>query len=157
MIVVSNISPINYLVLIGQIHLLHDLFGQIIIPQAVYRELSDAAAPLPVQDWIADAPDWLKIQPVSQPSDEIIDRLDPGEGESILLAQTLDADLLLLDDMKARHVTTERGLVIAGILGILDQAAMRQLVDLSTAVQSLQQTSFWVSDQLLQRLLDKHS
>jgi predicted nucleic acid-binding protein len=61
MIVVSNTSPINYLVLIGQIHLLSDLFEKIIIPQAVYSELSDASAPLPVQAWIADPPDWLTI------------------------------------------------------------------------------------------------
>ena len=157
MIVVSNTSSINYLVLIGQIHLLSDLFQQIMIPQAVYRELSDAAAPLSVQAWIADSPDWLITQSVSQPSDEIVDRLDPGEREAILLAQAIHADLLLLDDMKARRVAAEKGLAVAGILGILDQAAMMQLLGLPAAVQSLQQTSFWVADRLLQQLLDKHS
>ena len=40
MIIVSNTSPINYLILIGQINLLCELFQQIIIPQAVYTELS---------------------------------------------------------------------------------------------------------------------
>jgi predicted nucleic acid-binding protein len=71
MIIVSNTSPINYLILIAHINLLPELFQQIIIPQAVYSELSDASAPLPVQTWIATSPDWLKIQPVSQPSDAI--------------------------------------------------------------------------------------
>ncbi len=41
MIIVSNTSPINYLILIGQIDLLPELFGQIIIPQVVYSELSN--------------------------------------------------------------------------------------------------------------------
>jgi predicted nucleic acid-binding protein len=65
MIIVSNTSPINHLILIGHIDLLPELFQQIIIPQAVYSELSDAAAPLFVQTWIATPPDWLKIQPVT--------------------------------------------------------------------------------------------
>ena len=49
MIVVSDTSPINYLILIGQINLLPRLFQKIIIPQEVYTELSDTAAPVPVQ------------------------------------------------------------------------------------------------------------
>ncbi|MBW4544411.1 MAG: DUF3368 domain-containing protein [Symplocastrum torsivum CPER-KK1] len=156
MIIVSNTSPINYLILIGHINLLPELFGAIIIPQAVYSELSDTSAPSPVQTWIATPPDWLKIQPVSQPSDAILDLLDPGERAAILLAQELNADLLLLDDMKARRTATKRGLAITGILGILDQAATMKLIDLPAAVQNLQSTSFWASDSLFQKLLDKH-
>ncbi|NJP12654.1 MAG: DUF3368 domain-containing protein [Leptolyngbyaceae cyanobacterium RU_5_1] len=131
--------------------------SKIIIPQAVYSELSDASAPAPVQAWIATPPNWLTVQPVSQPSDAIADLLDPGEREAILLAQELKADLILLDDMKARRAATERGLVITGTLGILDQAATMKLIDLAAAVQSLQNTSFWASDSLFQKLLDKHS
>ena len=68
----------------------------------------------------------------------------------------LKADLLLLDDMKERRTATERGLAITGILGILDQAATMKLLDLPAAVQNLQSTSFWASDSLFQKLLDKH-
>jgi len=157
MIIVSNTSPINYLILIGQIDLLPELFRQIIIPQAVYSELSDTEAPKLVRTWIATPPDWLKIQPVSQASDTIIDLLDPGERAAILLAQELNADLILLDDMKARRAAKDRGLGITGILAILDQAATMKLIDLPAAVQSLENTSFWASDTLFQRLLDKHA
>lgn len=142
--------------MIGHIDLLPELFKQIIIPQAVCSELSDKAAPLPVQTWIATPPDWLKIRPVSQPTDAIVDLLDPGERAAILLAQELNADLLLLDDMKARRIATDRGFAIAGILGILDQAATMKLIDLPAAVQNLQNTSFWASDSLFQSLLNKH-
>ena len=121
------------------------------------RQSTDAAAPAPVQDWMATPPDWLTVQPVRQPADAIVNLLDPGEREAILLAQQLNADLILLDDMKARRIATERGLAITGILGILDQAATLKLIDLPTAVQSLQNTSFWASDSLFQKLLDKHS
>lgn len=157
MIIVSNTSPINYLILIGEIDILPKLFQQIIIPQAVYSELSDQLAPPLVQAWITNLPNWLKIQSVSQTSDAIADLLDPGERAAILLAQELNADLLLLDDMKARQTAKDRGLAIAGILGILDRAATMKLIDLPATIQSLQNTSFWVSDRLLQKLLDKHS
>ena len=146
MIVVSDTSPINYLILIDQIDLLATLFQQIIIPQAVYSELSDASAPAPVQTWIATPPDWLKIQSVNQPSDAIVDLLDPGEREAILLAQELNANLLLLDDMKARRAAIEKEFVVTGILGILDQAATMKLINLPFAIQNLQNTSFWASD-----------
>jgi predicted nucleic acid-binding protein len=157
MIIVSDTSPINYLILIGHINLLYELFQEIVIPQAVYIELADLEAPKPVQNWIATPHTWLKVQVVSTSGDAIANLLDPGEREAILLAQELNADLLLLDDMKARRTATERGLVITGILGILDRAATMKLIDLPTAVQSLQNTSFWASDSLFQRLLDKHS
>lgn len=156
MIIVSNTSPINYLILIGQIELLPKLFQQITIPQAVYNELFDSKAPNRVRTWITNPPNWLKIQSTSQDSDMLIDLLDPGESAAILLAQEINADLLLLDDMKARRVAKDRGLSITGILGILDQAATMKLIDLPAVVQNLQNTSFWVSDKLFQRLIDKH-
>lgn len=157
MIIISDTSPINYLILIGHINLLPELFQQIIIPQTVHNELSDRFAPPPVQSWVANPPNWLKIQSVNQPSDKTLDLLDPGERAAILLAQELSANLLLLDDMKARRAATERGFTITGILGILDQAATMKLIDLPLAVQRLQNTSFWASDRLFQSLLDKHS
>jgi predicted nucleic acid-binding protein len=157
MIIVSDTSPINYLILIGHIDLLPKLFQQIIIPQAVSSELSDEFAPLPIQAWIANPPSWLKIQSVSYPSDPIIDLLDPGERAAILLALELNADLLLLDDMKARRAATDKGFTITGILGILDQAATMELINLPTAVQNLKNTSFWASERLLQKLLEKHT
>ncbi|MBD2060611.1 DUF3368 domain-containing protein [Oculatella sp. FACHB-28] len=157
MIVVSNTSPINYLILIDHINLLPKLFQQIIIPQAVYSELSDTSAPTSVQTWIVAPPNWLKIQSVNQPPDAIVDLLDPGEREAILLAQELSANLLLLDDMKARRAATKKGLVITGILGILDQAATMKLINMPTAIDNLRSTSFWASESLLQKLLDKHA
>lgn len=157
MIVISNTSPLNYLILIQFVEVLPQLFEKITIPRAVYRELSDSAAPMAVQTWIVNPPDWLSIKSVERSPDARVNLLDPGEREAILLAQEIGADLLLLDDMKARRIATERGVAIAGILGILDRAATRQLLDLPTAVRSLQNTSFWVSDHLYQKLLDKHS
>lgn len=39
MIVVSDTSPINYLILIEQIDRLYDLYRRVVVPPSVYREL----------------------------------------------------------------------------------------------------------------------
>lgn len=63
MIVVSDTSPINYLILIELQDLLPKLFDRILIPEAVHRELQSDAAPDPIKRFLADAPSWLEIQP----------------------------------------------------------------------------------------------
>lgn len=59
--------------------------------------------------------------------------------------------------MKARRTAQARALAITGVLGILDQAATMNLIDMPAAIQNLRSTSFWASDTLFQRLLDKHA
>jgi predicted nucleic acid-binding protein len=61
MIVVSDTSPINYLLLIDRIDLLPRLFEQIIIPEAVCDEMFAPAAPQILQQWIATPPPWLTV------------------------------------------------------------------------------------------------
>ncbi len=58
---VSNTSSINYLILIEQVDLLPAIFQEIVIPQVVYHELSDEAAPPQVKTWLANRPEWLKV------------------------------------------------------------------------------------------------
>jgi predicted nucleic acid-binding protein len=130
MIVVSDTSPINYLLLVGQIDLLPRLFQQIIIPDVVRDEMLDPGAPLVLRQWIANPPSWLTIQTVSV-IDETLSSLDPGEQAAITLAQTLPADLLIIDERLGRQSASNRGIPVIGTLGILDDAADRgQATDL---------------------------
>ena len=62
MIVVSDTSPINYLVLVEIQDLLPKLLDRILIPEAVHRELQSAAAPDPTKRFLAEAPDWLEVR-----------------------------------------------------------------------------------------------
>lgn len=62
MIVVSDTSPICYLLLINQIEILQVLYNVVTIPQTVADELSASESPLRVKNWIAHPPDWLQIQ-----------------------------------------------------------------------------------------------
>lgn len=66
MIVVSDTSPLNYLVLIDSQHLLPKLFKRILIPEAVRQELASAGAPDAIRQFLATEPGWLETQQVSE-------------------------------------------------------------------------------------------
>ncbi|MCL1465262.1 DUF3368 domain-containing protein [Argonema galeatum] len=154
MIVVSDTSPINYLLLINQIDLLPNLFQQIIIPNVVRDEMLDLDAPPVLQQWIANPPSWLTVQTVPV-IDATLNTLDPGEQAAITLAQTLPADLLIIDERLGRQIAAERGIAIIGTLGILADAATQGSIDLAETIAQLQQTNFRVSRRIIQALLNK--
>ena len=85
-----------------------------------------------------------------------LDALDPGEQDAILLLCQQDAALLIIDDLLGRKVATARGLKVTDLLGVLDEAAQRSLVDFPSAITRLQQNSFQVSSTLIQSLLQKY-
>src|SRR5438552_15649299 len=87
MIVVSDTSPINYLILIELQDLLPKLFDRILVPEAVHRELQSAAAPDPIKRFLAEVPDLLEVRP-SPEIDHALRHLDSGEREVITLAGT---------------------------------------------------------------------
>lgn len=153
MIVVSDTSPICYLLLINQIEILQVLYNFVTIPQTVADELSASESPLRVKNWIARPPDWLQIQANETLQSIELEKLDPGEREAILLAEQLKADLVILDDKAARRIALERGLRIIGLLGILKDAARVDLLDLETTFEQLREVGFWVAPSLLERLL----
>lgn len=153
MIVISDTSPINYLLQIGLIDLLHHLFGKVIIPRAVYEELQHKGAPKVVSDWTSKLPDWVEVQAVSNP-DPGLD-LGAGEREAITLALSLNADALLLDERKGRREALVRGVTVSGTLSVLEQAAERGLVDLSKAFGAVLQTNFRASTEIIQAMLQR--
>lgn len=69
MIVVSDTSPLCYLLLINLVELLPQLYGRVIIPQSVCTELLSSDAPVVVKRWMAYPPDWLEIQSVTEEID----------------------------------------------------------------------------------------
>ncbi|MDX2099544.1 MAG: DUF3368 domain-containing protein [Leptolyngbyaceae cyanobacterium bins.59] len=154
MIVVSDTSPINYLLLIGQMDLLPRLFGQIMIPDVVRAEMLDPGAPPILQQWILSSPSWLIIQDVPI-LDETLSALDSGEQAALTLAQSLPADLLIIDERLGRQIARDRGISTIGTLGILDDAGRQGWINLAESIARLQQTNFRVSHRLIQALLNE--
>lgn len=120
-VVVSNTSPLNYLVLIKQEEILPALFDDIVAPPAVVSELSREDTPEVVRKWMNNRPAWLRVETPKRVDPTI--KLHPGEREAIALAEELGAARVLLDDKEARRVATERGLRVAGTLAVRGRRA----------------------------------
>jgi predicted nucleic acid-binding protein len=150
MIAVADSGPLHYLILLNETELLHRFYGQVVIPEAVLRELTSDRTPQPVRDWLSQPPPWLRVQAV--PPDQlklVTDDLDSGEQEAIALAHLLRADLLLMDESSGRAEARQRGLRVTGTLGILRTAAEKKLIDVTEALVRLRETSFYVDEDLI--------
>jgi len=153
MIVVADTTPINYLVLIGYPSVLRDLFEEVILPRAVFQELQSPQAPDEIRVWCASVPDWCRVESVTAVPADLM-HLGAGEREAIALTEQLTADLLLIDEGRGRRAARQRGLPITGTIGILHQAAAMGLIDIDTAVERLQRTTFRASAALLKTLTE---
>lgn len=115
-------------------HLLQKLYGSIIIPARVFAELQDLGNP----NLRELSVDWIEVKEVTDIVllHELIEVLDQGEAEAIVLAIELHADFLLIDERLGRAVAGRMGLKITGILGTLIEAkkqgyvaAIRPIID----------------------------
>jgi predicted nucleic acid-binding protein len=156
MIIIADTTPLNYLVLIGEVEILKALFGNIIIPQAVFDELRRDRTPQPVKDWIDSQPPWLEVKRPSRELDDVAKSLGSGEREAIALAIDLDADTILLDDKRAKSEARLRNIRVITILNILEAAAERDLLDLPDAIERLRRTNFYMpADELVEQVLER--
>jgi len=141
MIVIADTGPLNYLVPIGEVGVLQPLYGRVIVPEAVVRELRAAEAPASVRTWIARPPAWLETQ-ADPPPDPTLAFLDPGESAALTLAQMLNAEELLIDDRAGRAEAARRRLRVTGTLGVLADAHLAGLADFDQAITRLHSTNF---------------
>lgn len=156
MIVVSDSSPLVTLAAIGQLHLLYALFGKVLIPEAVYREVAEEGAGRPGAREIGAA-DWIERHAVGHVAvaDVLKLELDEGEAEAIALALEHNADLILLDERRGRQRAMDLGLTCTGVLGVLVEAKDQRMVERVRPLLDLLRTSagFWMDDSLYDRVL----
>lgn len=155
MIVVADISPINYLVLIGPIDVLPHFYGKILLPSSVWEELQGAHTPDVVRVWLTNCPPWLEVRSLAGSPDPSLNFLDKRERDAISLAEELHADRLIADETLARAEATRRKLSVIGTLGVLRNAARASLLSLPESLSRLQETSFYVAPELIKSLLDE--
>jgi predicted nucleic acid-binding protein len=137
MLVVTDTTPINYLVLIGHVDILPSLYSHVVIPQAVLGDLQHPRTPEIVREWIATPPSWCTIQSPQGPPDATLFYLGDGEREALMLFQELGADAVLTDDSEAYEEAQRRGIPVLRTLGILEEASLHRLLDLPTALARL--------------------
>jgi predicted nucleic acid-binding protein len=151
MIVIADASPLRYIVLIQEVHLLPILYGTIVLPPGVLSELTQESSPKPVRLWMEDLPEWVTAKQPRLPLPVFPSVLDLGEREAIALAEQLAADVLLADDGTARHEAARRNIPVQGTLCILDHG----LAGFSDAVRTLMQTNLRSSGKLIQFFMDR--
>lgn len=124
MIAVSDATPLIGLATIGRFGLLRRLFGQIYIPAAVYSEVVVAGREIGGAKREVSAATWINhVSVTDQLAVEVLlDQLDRGEAETIVLAKELRADWVLIDERKGRRKATELGLQMVGTVGLLVRA-----------------------------------
>ena len=155
MIVVADTTPLHYLVLIEQSHLLPALYGRVLTPPAVLAELSDPGTPELVSRWARHRPEWLEVRAPERVPLDLPEALGPGEREAIALSEELGADALLIDEWDGRQAAARRQLTVVGTLRVLGSAAEKGLIDLPLAVTRLRATNFRASTDLIEQLLDQ--
>ena len=117
--VIADTSPLQYLYQAGVLFLLPELFGGVVIPEAVAGELEAGKArgvSLPDPGTCS----WLQVRPVEQRAFlPLVTHLGNGEKEVLALGLESLESLLLLDDMLARRHAGLLSLRVMGTLGVL--------------------------------------
>ncbi len=141
MIVVSNASPLISLSKLGQFDLLTRLFTEIIIAPEVWDEVVVKGAGLPGATEVQQA-SWIRVEPVNNAAQlatwQAQHNLGLGELATILLAKELIADLVLIDERRARLLAQAEGVSPFGAIEMLELGYRKgEIADLRQAYQSL--------------------
>jgi uncharacterized protein len=142
--VVADSSPLIALVRVEQLSLLEKLFGEVLVPPAVAREVGRSL------------PGFISERALSRPLPAAVLRasLDPGESEAISLALELRAERVILDDRPARRLAKVLGLPVIGVLGILHAAKEKALLPaVRPILDALVTNRFRITPQLYEWLL----
>lgn len=160
MLIVSDTTPIISLMKVEQLYLLEKMFGYIVIPKAVYDELTVNEKFAKEILKIKEA-EFIKVGEVKNDSSVNILRnvtgLDAGESEAIVMAGEKEADLLLMDEHKGRQVAKKLGIKITGTIGILLQAfdeGMMSKEDVKKCILVLKESNIRISDNLCKKVYE---
>ena len=143
--VVSNTSPLIGLSNIGKLEIPRDVFGKVFIPPAVRREFGE------------ELPKWVSVKaPENRPLVQALSELlGDGESEAIALAIELNAEFLILDDLKARKIARRLGIRVIATAGVLLLAKKRGVVgEVKPLLRELVEKGFRISNEVIDVILE---
>lgn len=123
--VISDASVLICLGGIGQIELLREFYTEVLVPPAVWAEVTSAGSrPGAAEAQRARHAGWLKLHTPAATAllAQLHRTLDAGEAEAIALATELPHSLLLVDDADGRETALQLGLDFTGTVGVLLRA-----------------------------------
>ncbi len=147
--IIGDSSALIALAIIDKLELLENLYKNLYIPQAVYDEVTEIGRP---------QSDKLKLF-----LDNRIKRVELnitklglglGELEAITLYKNLNADVLLIDDNRAKKYAILNGIKVIGSLGILIKAKEEGYIKkIKPFLEELQKSEIFISDKLIVKVL----
>ena len=159
MIVVSDTSPLIALMKAKQLKLLEDLYGTVVIPQAVYEELTGNSK-YPEEAEQIKGSSFLKVVTIKDSRSvrlfQQITGLDRGESEAIKYAADNNADLVLVDEVSGRRTAKMMELNCIGSLGVLLAAYKNKLInegDVRAAIEQMKSSNIYFDDSLIDTVL----
>jgi predicted nucleic acid-binding protein len=144
--IVSDTSCLILLEKIGELNLLHKVFGEILITQEIADEYG------------LKLPEWISIQNSSNKNyQKILEAsVDKGEASAIALAVELVDCLLIIDDLKGRNLAETLGIKITGTLGVILEAKLSGNINsVRPLLAKIKQTDFHFSPELEKKILAK--
>ena len=153
--IVCNTGPLIALGLLGRLDLLKGLFSEVLIPEAVQREIEQGGVNHLGLDNFRRA-DWIRVTPLTGGRDLLLESLlDAGEAAVISLAREQGVTTVLIDERKARRVARDiHGLQVIGTARILVEAKRRGLLaEVVSSFNKLRQEGYWIHDTIVQAAL----
>lgn len=158
MIVVANTTPLIGLASVQRFDLLKHIFGEVTIAQAVYDEIMSARGRKKTAQREVSNSRWLKTVPIHDrlAVDVLLDELDLGEAETIVLAREINADWVVMDEKKGRQKLDQLGLNKIGTVGILLKAKEVGLLShIKPELEKLQENGFSLSQAVVEAVLQQ--
>jgi len=148
--IIGDSSALIALSVVNKLELLEKLYKNLFVPQAVYDEVTQVGRPQ------SD-----KLKQFLQSRVKVVDinikkvGLGLGELEAITLYKELDADVLLIDDNRAKKYAVLNDVKVIGSLGILIKAKEKGYIDkVKPLLNDIMKSEVYISDKLVAKVLD---
>lgn len=154
--IVADATPIIAFARSGHLDLLGKVARELVIPEAVNREITVKGEDKPGAEKVKSA-GWIKVKEIKDESklESLPSNLGKGERESIILAQEHQA-LLVTDDYQARKVARKQELKVASSLNILQEAKSRGIISkVKKPLDDLIATGFYITPEIYKEILRK--
>jgi uncharacterized protein len=153
--IVCNSGPLIALGIVARLDLLKSLFDEVLVPDAVQREIEQGGLKyLGLEDF--RRADWVRIVPLKEKRDELLESLlDVGEAAVISLPREQEVTLVPIDERKARKVARDiYGLQPIGTARILVEAKRKNLLpEIASHFQKLKREGYWIHDSIVETAL----
>ena len=150
--IISNTTPILSLLKINKLDLLKELYGKVIIPNAVYQEIENGKEKQYYQDLTLLS--WIEIAEIKNPeSRAYFTDLDSGEAEVLILAKEQNANLIIMDEIMGRRFAKQLEFNLTGKIGILLKAKEKGLIkSVSELITELTEKGTWLNPKIISRV-----